>query len=382
MKNLDLTVQVRSGGFAGAPADPTDIIKRLDAVLSRLPVTRVIMGWSTDPEVYERAAHYLFENGVELYLWLPVFSELGLVHHCRFVIGPSGQPPASYQLDETENFEFYCPNSPENIQACLDVFDQHFAALGFAGVFLDKIRYPSFVNGKDGGLSCFCPRCLTTYEQAGIDVDALMGRIGQLANANTPFGVTAYQDGHYQFADDIWRQFFELRANAVSASLHEICDHLRLQGYQIGLDVFAPFMSEFVGQDIAELSHLADFIKPMMYATTFAPAGLPFEMAAMLRETGMSQKAGQYYALLGLDDSKRPFDIDFCARQIAELSEACVCPVHPGIEINQVPRVADTNPDYIKRCLDAYKDVDGVVLSWNLMDMPTEHLQAVANWLN
>ena len=37
------------------------------------------------------------------------------------------------------------------------------------------------------------------------------------------------------------------------------------------MDLYAPFMAPFVGQDYGILAQHADFIKPMLYRQTFAP---------------------------------------------------------------------------------------------------------------
>lgn len=330
-----------------------------------------MIGWHPDGWIYQQVAQRLANHGVSLFLWLPVLSELGLLTHTHPVIGASGRPPERFTLDETEDFQFYCPNDPANLTAVIDVFDSHFANIGFDGVFLDKIRYPSFANGADGGLSCFCPHCLESYAKAGLDADALT----HLPDVRTPFGATAYQNGSYQFDDPMWASFLGLRQDIVFDAISQFVDHLRLDGYQIGLDVFAPFLAPFVGQDITRLSSLADFVKPMMYATTNSPAGLPFETNALLANTGQRQPFSQ---LLGFDQSHQPFDLQFCANQVTQLQATSLAPVHVGIEVNQIPGVANTSPAYISQCLDAYRDADGIVLSWNLLDMPPAHLQAVA----
>ncbi len=54
---------------------------------------------------------------------------------------------------------------------------------------------------------------------------------------------------------------------------------------KIGIDTFSPFISYFTGQDLEKLQEVADFIKPMMYRTTKAPAGLPFEFERFIDES-------------------------------------------------------------------------------------------------
>jgi hypothetical protein len=42
----------------------------------------------------------------------------------------------------------------------------------FAGVFLDKIRFPSPANGIDEALSCFCDHCRRAAKAVDLDLDA------------------------------------------------------------------------------------------------------------------------------------------------------------------------------------------------------------------
>jgi len=334
MSNLELTVQVRTGGFVGPPADPATVLRALTHALDMLPLRRVVMGWAPDSPVYRQAADLLHSRDVQLFLWLPVLSEVGLLQPCSPVIGSDGHPAAAYHLDDTENFEFYCPTDPANLRAALDIFEQHFDATCFDGVLLDKIRYPSFASGTFG---CFCPRCRARYDAAGLQFD-----------------------GHN------WRSFYDVRSGIILDALAPICAAFHQKGLRVGLDVFAPLLSKSVGQDIAALSKMADFIKPMMYAITNSPAGLPFELNGIDKVMGLKGDPREYCSL------------GFCAEQITWLQAVCDCPIHPGIEVNRLPGIADTTPEYVAACLQAYQGADGVVLSWNLLDMPPENLQAVA----
>jgi hypothetical protein len=377
-----ITLQIFTGGYAGESASFDEVRRKLDATLPRLKVSRIIIGWAPRPGLYEAVADHLAGTKIELYLWLPVFSETGLLRQCAPTVGASGRATERYQAKAGESFDFYCPVNPTNSEQPGTIFREHFASGGFQGVFLDKIRYPSFANGLDGGLSCFCPDCRAVYQRAGLDIEQLRAQIDNLATLPTPFSVTSYHSGTYDFADELWAQFFDLRSQLVFEALSRLTGQFRDWGYRIGMDVFAPFLSQFVGQDIPRLSSLCDFVKPMMYRATFAPAGLPFELEAMLSQIKASPSARASYAdLLGLDQERQPFDLDFAVRDLAELSTACACPVQAGLEINHVPGVAEVGPDYIHQTLPAYLKAasGGVVLSWNLLDAPEANLTAVIN---
>ena len=380
--NSPVTLQIMTGGFDTQSVSFEEIKNKLEATLPLIPASRVIMGWALDKSVYEQTVDFLGHRGIECYLWLPVFSERRSLRQSSPIVGYRGQPARPYRFADGTELDFYCPVDPINVSAALSIFDQYFSQVGFDGVFIDKIRYPSFILGLDGALSCFCPHCLQAYQDAQLDVDALRDEIEQLPKLATPFGITAYRGGSYQFSNDLWQQFFQFRSQLVFDSLNSLTNQLRQLGYRIGMDVFAPFMSQFVGQDIPKLSTICDFIKPMMYRATNEPAGMTFELDAMLNQTGSSAECRASFAdLLGLDIDQQPFDLSFASKDLAWLSDACSCPVQAGIEINREPGVAEVGPAYIDETMRAFSQVtpDGFVLAWNLLEVPEENVEAVAN---
>ena len=130
------------------------------------------------------------------------------------------------------------------------------------------------------------------------------------------------------------------------------------------MDLYAPFMAPFVGQDYAILSQHADFIKPMLYRQTFAPAGMGFEYELL-------RKAVPDAA--GYPDFK--MDAAFLESQL-EAMEPFACSKYPGIEINYREGVVPTSPEYVTESLDAVMrhGFEGLVLSWNIMEAPDAHI--------
>jgi hypothetical protein len=149
----------------------------------------------------------------------------------------------------------------------------------------------------------------------------------------------------------------------VSGAVAQIADSLHARGLEVGLDLYAPFMAPFVGQDYSILAQHADFIKPMLYRQTFAPAGMGFEYELL-------KKAAP--GALGypcLEMSK-----EFLESQL-EAMEPYGCGKYPGIEINYRPEVAPTSPEYVKESLQAVRAHRfGAVLSWNIMEAPDSHI--------
>jgi len=376
----EVVLQIFSGEFNGEAATFEDIRQKLEPIVSQIPVTKVIMGMSVNPDLYSRVCDYLVKNNIEFYFWLPVFAELDALKKGYPLIDYHGKDKGDYSLVEREDFTFYCPNHPQNVSNVLQVFEEHYASVGFTGVFLDKIRYSSFANGLNGVLTCFCPFCRSKYESAQFDPDDLEKAIKMLPQKDTPFGVISYNQGRYIFDDDRWNKFFHLKSQFITEEIQKICSYFTEKHYKIGLDVFAPFVSHFVGQDIPALSTVADFVKPMMYRMTNAPAGLPFELEALLQETTTNEEQKRaFYKVLGFNPEKYPFDVDFTIKELNDLVQQSKAPVYAGMEINRVEKIAEVYPDYIEETIKAYAQsgVKGFVMSWNLLNAPQENIDRV-----
>ncbi|MDR0472303.1 MAG: hypothetical protein LBH43_01335, partial [Treponema sp.] len=276
--NMELTVQIFSGGFLekAAPYDISYAIieEKLNKVLPQLPVTKLIMGWAQDKELYEKTAAYLAKRNIDFYLWFPVFSETGTVKNLNALVDFEDRHIKNCEKHGEEDFSFCCPSGGQNIEKILDIFEEQFVSLPFKGIFLDRIRYPSFASGQRFGhgfksvFSCFCPRCIKIYKKENLDVELLktillQPRYGSDGNP-APLGITGYRgNGEYAFNEPIISDFFKIKAKIIFQSVERICRYFRNKNYRIGLDVFAPFLSPFVGQNLKALSGLCDFIKPM-----------------------------------------------------------------------------------------------------------------------
>jgi len=373
LHNMKVTVQIFSGGFNGNSV-PYDLVEqKLKKFLTQVPVNKLLMGWSLDYELYKKTAAFCNKQNIEFYLWFPVFSETGSIRDLAPLVDYKGQRVISGGENPDEDFSFCCPNNYQNIEKIIDIFESEFASIPFNGIFLDKIRYPSFANGQSPGnvYSCFCPECLKTFEDEKIDISLLKEKL-----CNTPLDITHYKgNGEYLFNDKVINGFFIHKGNVIFKSLSRICGFFREKGLGIGLDVFAPFLSPFVGQDLHRLSGLCDFIKPMMYRATNAPAGLPLETEVLLKE------AGSLKNVFNFDLLKNPFDLDFSVMDLKSMTSS-TCPVYAGIEINRAEGIADVYPSYIEETVNAYAGtgIQGLALSWNILDTPEENIAKVSEF--
>lgn len=341
-------LQICTGGWNNQNYTTEQIIDRLDKVTGMIPVEKVIIGWNLEAEPYARIGEYLHSKGIKMIFWMPVFSEIGHLEEAEQSVDLWGVMTEPYNLQEGEDFTFYCPSSEKNLEAVKNIYEKYYDRCGFDGVFLDKIRTASYVAGQSGVLSCGCERCMALYAENNVDIDALKAKAA----------AATVKD------DDTMRDFLEVKADIISKSVGELVDWFHAKGLEVGLDLFAPAIAGIVGQDFSALSQKADFVKPMMYRKTDAPAGIGFEMRAF--EPDFSNDAlTEEYLLEEL-------------RKAAELSK---CPVYPGIEVNYREDIARTSPEYIVESLQAVREagLPGAVLAWDIMLAPNSHLEAIAS---
>lgn len=357
-------VQVSLGGWHSPDYSAEQIIGRIDTVSQLIPVQKVIIGWSQDKDIYRRLGEYLHDKGIRMLLWLPVFAETEEVCENSPAVDLWGKVPSNYDLAAGEGFRFNCPSDPKNAANVVGIYDQLFSDCGFDGVFLDRIRTQSFVSGVSGVLGCGCPLCVERFAAEGVDIEAVKAEFE--AKGDAFFSVSSYEPtAGFCFENPVAAAYFKAKGHVVSASVAAIADSLRSRGLEVGMDLYAPFMASFVGQDYAILADHADFIKPMLYRQTFAPAGMGFEYD-LLRKAVPDAK--------GYPDLK--MDVEFLHSQLKAM-EPYACGKYPGIEINYRPVVAPTSPEYISESLKAVLShgFDGAVLSWNIMQAPLSHLE-------
>ena len=359
-------VQVSLGGWHSPDYTADQIIRRIDTVRQMIPVKKVIIGWSLDKDIYRQVGAYLHENDIRMLLWLPVFAETEEMCDNTPAVDLWGHVPANYDLAAGEGFRFNCPSDPLNAAHVVAIYDDHFSDCGFDGVFLDRIRTQSFVSGVGGVLNCGCPLCAERFAAEGVDLEAVRQAWEEKGDAFLSVSGYTPENG-FTFTDTLAARFFEAKGHIVSGAVASIADSLRSRGLEIGMDLYAPFMAPFVGQDYAILSQHADFIKPMLYRMTFAPAGMGFEYD-LLRQAVPGAEGYPAFSM----------DRDFLSSQLQAM-EPYPCAKYPGIEINYRETVVPTSPAYVQESLDEVMRhrFDGAVLSWNIMEAPDSHIAAL-----
>ena len=361
-------LQISTGSWHGAHNGAEQIIRKIRETAARLPVEKVIIGCNTDASVYRSLEAYLRGAGIQMLLWLPVFSEVGAIAAPEAGRDLYGNVVARPDSPDGEAFAFGCPSSRRNLQIVKDIWEQYFAGCGFDGVFLDRIRSQSFASGVSGVLSCGCARCRSLFQEKGVDLDAVRELYEREKDAFFDMA-SCPADGEFVLKNGLAQRFFEAKEEIIAEFVTELTRYFKAKGLIVGLDLFAPLISRFVGQNYALITQGADFIKPMLYRRTEAPAGIGFEYGLFAKHAPDACGRAEF-----------TMDRAFLETQLEAVGRVS-CARYPGVEINCDAEYVKTDPAYIAESLAAIRDCgfEGAALCWNLMRAPERHIDAIAD---
>lgn len=354
-------LQIHSGSFQNAHTDFRQIKNKVENILTKKKIKAVIFGWHLNQSLNQSILDFFHSKNIACYFWLPILSEIDLIKESKTITNYTGQKGQNVQVIEDESFSFLCPTDLRNYNHVCDLYQEYISKLDFDGIFLDKIRYPSFANGYEEGFGCFCESCENEYKKYGIDLDYLKDLFMKHDDKLLDGQYDEY--GRYIFKDATVDLFYQTRAHIITEFIGNLCDYFHSQDLKVGLDIYAPFFAYHCGQNIYELSKKADFLKPMFYRFTTAPAGMQYEYDAYKQYF----KNSSYFDLT-------PISLTSLEKQCHFLKKA-KCDVYPGIEINPIEHICNTNKErFIENKTFFTKYFDSLVCCWNclLMDKDIE----------
>lgn len=306
--------------------DEQHVLAVVDRMLDVRP-EYIVTGQSNDHKMLQKICDRAHQRGVKVHQWSSLFSENDDRYDYDPLIGVDGKP---HERVYGENFNFRCPASERNVELFMDMQAESMRGVDFDGVFLDRVRYPSVTNGK---LSCFCPDCVKRYLADGID--------------SVPEGkIIGYEHGRHVFSTEEANVFLAHRARRIVHAVEMVKERFR----EVSLDLFPPSLAYLVGQDLSALAPLAEFVKPMFYRYTTAPAGLPFETEAF----GYSMPEGEQI---------RAF-------------ESIAPGLMWGVEGGYIPGIAEMTPEKIRETIAIIRENGGtgICASWSAVTFPKENL--------
>ena len=353
-------IQAFTGGFY-VPTKDSDIADKLMLILSKSGADALIIGWNTDTP-YDQIISKLHELNKKVYLWIPVFSEYG--NDAVTALDYLGNKHVNAISCAEDDFTFSCPSEPGNIKLAVRYYDRYFSSSRFDGVFLDKIRFSSFGNGFQSGMGCFCRKCCDFYIKEGIDIASFKKL---MTNGKKDFLIPDALNGMcYSFEHELIDALFRARAKRITSSVKKVVGLFRQRVAEVGLDVFAPPFAYLFGQDIATMADYADFIKPMIYRVTDAPAGIPYELEQMKAE--LFKNGCDIGDKLEMLWNTADLTSEDCFQEQLKLLKEISCDVYSGVEVNKVD-ICATNTTYVERTIEAINkaEIAGCVLSWNVL---------------
>jgi hypothetical protein len=395
-----LAVQYLEDGSDIARVGPRDAQARLRAAFDRLPISDVLLGWNLPEALLCACADQVSRADARLFRWHPLLTGDGtFVPRLEWQsIGLNGDPVAGFR--GMPEFTFVCPNRPEVRAAVLDHLREVCTSGFYHGVFLDRIRYPSPTQNPAMCLACFCDDCRRVAEAEGIDLDAARRRTNELFSnperAQSTVQVLLGSDATRATATDVdlaaLYAVLEFRARTVARFVCEAACVIRASGLEVGLDCFSPALAYMVGQDLAVLDSCCEWIKTMSYGHALGPAGLPFEMLALVNwlmdlcalEEPDALACVCRASRLTLPTTRhvlreRGLSSAALAAEVHRARNLGVSQLLVGIELVELEGVSCLHPTQIVADLRAVRGAnpDGLVLSWDLLDIPLERLDLV-----
>jgi len=371
-----------------------------------------LMIWTDhDLPLYKQLVAACRACGVAPYLWFPVLADVQgtPIAEDDLMVNYDGsrgygKTGAWESLGSgAETFLFYCPNREGAIDRVYRAYTGLLDRLDFAGVLLDRIRYPSAVNGLETLFGCFCDACgrqfLQSYK-APLDSQrkAAASFLSRLAR------VSAREVSDWRTFDALWEaaglaKLFDFKRQSIARIVERFSREARARGLQVGLDLYSYSLAPLVAQDYELLSRAADWIKPMIYCRAIGPAGLPLELACL--QEGLQAlcprlgEGGVRQFLMALLGWQWPDGVDellqaglgeqTITRELQKLAArrlSAGARILTGIEAVRNP---DFHIDITEQILERYlqrglQGTAGVIASWNLLYIPDENLKVIARW--
>lgn len=367
---------------------PMSVREKLRKAFSHLPFDYIIIGWDLPPAIIEVCASETARNGAQLYRWHPLLTGIGTLHQKSewATIGSEGKPIAGH--NGLTEFTFICPNRPAVKEAVLNHLKEELNKGIYQGIFLDRIRYPSPAINPKRYLACFCDDCRRTAANEGLDLIAIQKKLQDL----NPQMIVERLFQQIQTKEDLLCQFLDFRERCINRIIEAAFELLSAKNITVGLDCFSPTLTRMVGQNLSKLASVSHWIKPMIYAHTLAPAGIPFELlnlAKWMSESGLSESdalkiisnsSGFLLPTRFSDLKEKGIPPHVLGSEVKLAVKSGIRSLLAGIAIVELNGVNHVTSEQLMKEIDAYRTggADGLVLSWDLWRIPEKRLGEVA----
>jgi hypothetical protein len=405
MSSWKVGAQLSTSHSSPDSLDPLRMLEAVRRVQEAIDLDLLIVGFREAPEVFLEFCGP--RRPVEdTALWYGALSDIEGMEDSDLVVNWRGERSRGWggwaekggEVEET--FRFVCPNNPAARRKAARRLRELLARYDFAGVFFDKIRFPSPANGADEMLSCFCGPCHDAAAGVDLDLDAVIKTLADRAIDPCASPAEAGPDESSRWLDallagsPILSRFLRFRADSIAALAAELGEVARRMGRKVSLDLFSPCLAQLVGQDYQRLKRHCDWAKPMTYRLAQGPAGLRLEIPALI--AGLASRFGLDEARILewsashaafdrdtlLETRERAVPISFIQAEIeAAVRALAPVPVYFGLELIRQAGVIDVDPAHVVDMVKAGRAANaaGLVISWDLMHAPMDCIRALAD---
>lgn len=364
---------------------PSAVRRHLRCALERLPFSFVLLGWELPKALEEAVAEETNRHHASLFRWQPLLTGDA---HTDFpaewaTFGAGGNPVAGHE--GKPEFTFICPNQSA-VADFLSERVENIAASGlFQGIFLDRIRFPSPSIEPLRDLACFCKQCDRLAADTGLDLESVRRYIVGLP----PEDIVGSLLGKPAEICSPLESFLNFRSASITRTVRMVAKQAQSLNLQIGLDCFSPVLTRMVGQDLSSLDGIADWVKIMTYPRVFGPAGIPFEflgLAEWLTRFGrcdtevwqlISEASGLQVPVNISEMYHKGLGSKIITQEIQRAYEQGVTTLLAGIPMVRLEKVHESTAEQIEADLEASRNADGLVISWDLWLTPLKYLDKI-----
>lgn len=391
-----VSAQLRLGDAEPTSHGEARITAAIDAAQKLAGLNRLLFLPTYNAGLNTAVIEHCQRRGIEIYLWYKVLADNNIIADNdelvenawgRKGIGESGVWQPIFNLEET--YLFGCPRNQRYNNLLLNRCRQQLS--GYDGLFVDSIGFPLPSVGLESTFSCFCPACreveprlaqwrrnvMELREAVVSATDADLEKWGTLRNVHRIFDLV---------------EFFAFRDQSITLLTGRYAALAREMGKGVGIDVITPAMAMLSAHDYSALGKLADWLKPRIYFRFFGPSCLPLELYSLAK--GMREWGKRYSFPAILDIIGRSTNLEMpksihslsqhrlpnsvVRHEITAAAHATDCPIHPGLELSihhefETTHRKETGPNV----LEAAKESPGLVMCWNLLDIPEVNLRRV-----
>jgi hypothetical protein len=383
----------------------------IDYIEDKFHIDILLVGWGDNPSLYKECLRKARNCDTQVYYWYPVLSEITNYQSSFQVVGYNRKKITSeWPMDTGENFLFACPNSVGFERVLKKNFERLSSNLrnsAYDGVFLDRIRYYSPANGLLSTFCCFCQGCLRKADHMGIDLNKSrleLGRfireIKRIKSLQVPEQSKILDAVFCSFKENpTISDYLHFKFNSIKEVIKLAREIFYENELKIGLDCFTPSLAPITGQSYSYLFEFADWIKPMTYTRSFAPAGIPCEIRGIAEGLVAINRGLKEESVFGFLQRYFHCDLPRSVNEIYQtggVSEEILLkeivlskrqtggsfPIYGGVVTSSVRGICKPDPSGLRQSIRyLQKHADGIVLSWDVFSTPKENIDAVAEAL-